>query len=197
MDALEFSNWVGLKDGMEGKAVRLPKGEKKNNGKGRGLTTAATTVDWAASGHMTPVKNQGGCGSCWAFAVTTTLEGTLAIKSGNAPYELSEQQGVDCTLTASRGGQYAVDMFGKDYGCWGCEGCWMSNHFDFLKDWGAMRKSDYEYTASQSGACYHDSSKVVGRVASYTQIISSVEDMKARVRLQPMDVAVRASETAW
>ena len=59
---------------------------------------AAVTVDHHAAGKMTPVKNQGQCGSCWAFASNTALEGSLAISSGRAPLRLSEQQLVDCTL---------------------------------------------------------------------------------------------------
>ena len=63
---------------------------------------------------MHPVKNQGSCGSCWAFAVSTALEGTLAVKtnqkygcsSGGYCLRMSEQQGVDCTLTTDAGGSY-------------------------------------------------------------------------------------------
>ncbi len=59
---------------------------------------AAITVDLHAAGKMTAVKDQGQCGSCWAFASNTALEGSLAVSSGRAPLRLSEQQVVDCTL---------------------------------------------------------------------------------------------------
>ena len=55
-------------------------------------------VDWAAANRMSPVKNQGGCGSCWAFASTTALEGTIAIRKDEPAVRLSEQQSVDCTF---------------------------------------------------------------------------------------------------
>jgi len=79
---------------------------------GRGLSDTPMSVNWATTENrlgqkkMYDVKNQGGCGSCWAFAVTSTLEGTLAIKTESDPIRISEQQGVDCTLAADRGGEY-------------------------------------------------------------------------------------------
>jgi len=69
----------------------------KRAGSGLG-SHAAITIDHHASGKMTAVKDQGQCGSCWAFAANTALEGSLAISSGRAPVRLSEQQVVDCTL---------------------------------------------------------------------------------------------------
>ena len=104
-------------------------------------------MDHAADGFMVSVKNQGGCGSCWAFAANTAAEGTLAKKTGASPVHLSEQQMVDCTLATERGG---TPYNGKDYGAWGCEGAWMANAWDFMKDNGAMYESDYPYTSGLS-----------------------------------------------
>lgn len=69
-------------------------------------------MDWAYDGKMVAVKDQGSCGSCWAFAATTALEGTHAIKTGQDPVHLSEQQIVDCTLTTNPENK---KRFGKDY----------------------------------------------------------------------------------
>ena len=71
------------------------------NGLGNQDTHRAVDVDWAYDGKMGDVKDQGSCGSCWAFAATTALEGTIAIKQNTAPVRLSEQQIVDCTLTTN------------------------------------------------------------------------------------------------
>merc|ERR1712165_120716 len=80
----------------------------------------ATTVDH--SRYMTEVKNQGGCGSCWAFAATSAIEGTIGVHNKQVSERFSEQQSVDCT----RNTQENKDRFGKNYGMYGCGGGWMA-----------------------------------------------------------------------
>lgn len=61
------------------------------------------SIDWRTYGVVTPVKNQGNCGSCWAFAATEALESYYAIATGQLK-TLSEQQILDCTINATNCG---------------------------------------------------------------------------------------------
>jgi cathepsin L len=100
----------------------------------RGLTLP-TSVDWRTQGYVTPIKDQGRCGSCWAFSCTGSLEGQY-FKLNRKLSSFSEQQLVDCTYVSPRDG---------------CNGGWMDEAFSSvisIKSLGGIQlSSTYPYTS--------------------------------------------------
>jgi len=94
-----------------------------------------TSFDWRQQNKVTPVKNQGQCSFCWAFATTATIEAHYAIKH-NQFISLSEQQLVDCAVGKYKNG--------------GCKGGWVPIAYQYVIDNGIETESDYPYHTSVS-----------------------------------------------
>lgn len=125
-------------------------------------------VDWRSK--MQGVKNQGQCGSCWAFAAIATLEGRYAISKGSG-INLSEQQLVDC---------------GSATGNHGCQGGWSSKALQYLQSaGGSATSSQYPYTGRQ-GTCRRGFSNA--KIRS----VSGVSNGKTALSSGPVAVYVQA-----
>lgn len=134
--------------------------------------------DWRTEGAVTPVKNQGRCGSCWAFSTTGSIEGAWAIKNGTLP-SLSEQELVDCA--GSAGNQ-------------GCNGGLMDNAFKWIVGNGGLcSEADYPYTGSKSWLCHKKKCNSVARISAWKDVEPNNEDaLKTAVAQQPVSIAIEA-----
>ncbi|MCB0369389.1 MAG: hypothetical protein KDD45_08040 [Bdellovibrionales bacterium] len=111
-----------------------------------------SSVDWTAKGTVTGVKNQGQCGSCWAFSTTGSLEGVHFQKTGNLT-SFSEQQLVDCS---------------KSYGNAGCNGGLMNLSFFYVKDHGITTEAKYPYRGVGSTCKYNEDTDKVWTISDCT-----------------------------
>jgi len=138
-------------------------------------------VDWRKQNAVTPIKNQGQCGSCWAFSTTGAVEGAFAIKEHQLP-NLSEQQLVDCA---------------GDSGNMGCNGGLMDYAFTWLQDNAAASQAEYPYKGFDQdcqGPAQSDHFKTTG----YTDVQSGSETaLAAAVTKQPVSVAIEADQSAF
>ena len=144
------------------------------------------SIDWREKGVVSTIKNQGGCGSCWAFAATEVLESHLAIATGGPVVTLSEQQFVACTPNPSGCG-------GKG----GCAGAVPQLAFNFTRDHGIVLETDYPYAGTAGdGRCNAGAlAKVVATVAGYAQLQRNNGRMLQAALAQrgPVAVTVAAS----
>jgi len=148
------------------------------------ITKPAASVHWENTTYVTPVKNQGQCGSCWAFSTTGSTEAAIAIKNKKKAVGLSEEQLVDCSQ--AQGNQ-------------GCEGGLMDQAFQYIiSNGGIDTEADYAYTA-QDGTCNASKQKKkIGKITKYTDVAAGDEVALAQAaNIGPVSVAVEADQSCF
>jgi C1A family cysteine protease len=142
--------------------------------------TTCTGVDWRTSGIVTPVKNQGQCGSCWAFSATGNMEGQWAKAKGHL-LSFSEEELVQCVTTSN-----------------GCGGGEMDGAFEWvIQNGGIDSEANYPYTSGQgvTGNCKDSKLKsIVASFSTHMDLPHDEQDMAAWVcENGPLSIAVDAS----
>jgi len=141
----------------------------------------ADSVDWRTKGAVTPVKNQGQCGSCWAFSTTGAVEGANFVKTGKLQ-SYSEEQLVECSTQNN-----------------GCNGGLMDYAFQYIESNGIELESQYPYTSGsgQVGSCTYSQSATQGTVSSFNDLQQEFSQMKAGLGHSPVSVAIEADQMAF
>merc|ERR1719395_430595 len=144
-------------------------------------TEVAASVDWRTKGAVTPVKNQGQCGSCWAFSTVGGLEGAWEIGTGTLT-SMSEQQLVDCSKANL-----------------GCNGGSMESGFQFEEGVNVATESSYPYTA-RDGSCKSSGYQTgipKGGITGYKNVGSSSSALMSAIEQNPVSVAIEADHNAF
>ena len=183
----EFSDWT--KEEVVSK--RTGHNARGANVQGAGVHAVPTTplaetaVDWREKhGIVSEVKNQGACGSCWAFSAAAALESAGAIATGKL-HDLSEQQYVSCAPNPKQCG-----------GAGGCDGSTQPLAFNYSVTNGLVAQERYPYTA-KTGSC--ETLKTKPPVVGHTGFVALEKNhygslMHAVTTIGPIAISVAASE---
>jgi len=135
--------------------------------------SAGGAINWVGRGKVTPVKNQGGCGSCWAFSTIAGIEAVHKIHTGRT-VDLAEQQLVDCSPGTCKGGNVGPSL-------------------NYLKGHAPCTTLSYQYTGNPNGRCKSCNSAGI-RVSGMHQFPNSESGLESALQGSPASVTVMADD---
>ncbi|RHY29486.1 hypothetical protein DYB32_005091 [Aphanomyces invadans] len=141
----------------------------------------AASVDWTTGKCVNPLRDQGICGSCWAFSAVGTAESAHCLSTGEL-LDLSEQQVVSCS-TLNNGCSGGVPWYG----------------LDFMSSEGMCVERDYPYTSGgqgNTGTCMRSCTKKKLSMGATVQV-SGESALETALNTQPVSVAVEAGNSVW
>ncbi len=135
------------------------------------ITNTQSVFDWRVMGGVTPVTNQGDCGSCWAFAATAGFESAYKIATG-IDLDISEQAIVSCVVE-----------------CDGCEGGWCGSAYNMFMDFGAIDESCMPYLQRDDIPCTQEECEVLANLQGYQPIPNNVDVIKSFLAIAPVSTS--------
>ncbi len=143
---------------------------------------APTSVDWRTKNAVTPVKDQGQCGSCWSFSTTGSIEGAHAIKTGTL-VSLSEEQLINCVNSGAFDCNSGGDMIeGFKY---------------VISNKGIMTEASWPYALKDHQTC-KAKAPYAATISGYKSVTSNDEAaLLSAVNIGPVSVAIDASQTSF
>lgn len=168
-----------------GGAFRMPP-QQPRTGLRSGAMAAPASIDWVSKGGVTPVKDQGQCGSCWSFSTTGSMEGAYFVKYGSL-VSFSEQELVDCSSPLNHG----------------CNGGLPDRAFRWIENNGGLcTEADYPYvsgTTLKAGTCSNSKCQAVkgSQVSGWTDLDSTNQAMVNALAVQPVSIAIEADQRAF
>jgi C1A family cysteine protease len=165
----------------------LRKGDSVYTATGR--VDVTDSKDWTAEGAVTPVKDQGQCGSCWSFSATGSMESAHYIKhrgeAGATLLSLSEQQLVSCAPSPNEG----------------CNGGWMDDAFDYVTANGGLpTEAAYPYvsgTTQKDETCKAQTPVAGTAPTGHVTVDQKADALKEAVFLRPVSIAIQANQMAF
>jgi cathepsin L len=178
----QFGDLTAIEFGQMYNNFRMPEFKEQTAEVHTDNGAAPSSQDWRSKGYVTGVKDQGQCGSCWAFSTTGSTEGANFKKNGVLT-SLSEQNLVDCS---------------GSFGNYGCDGGLMDDAFQYIIQNGIDTEASYPYTA-QDGNCVFNPKNVGARISTYTDVTSMSEAalQNAVGMIGPVSVAIDASHSSF
>lgn len=134
------------------------------------INVTADDVDWREKQAITPIKNQGSCGSCWAFSAVESIESDAFLFGKYSLYELGPQQVVSC-----------------DKGSNGCNGGDPATAFKYVASNGMEKESDYPYTAKDS-SCKFNAAKVAVKITGQGKVSGGEAGVLKGLQVRPLSV---------
>ncbi|XP_057735554.1 cysteine proteinase mucunain-like [Arachis stenosperma] len=177
------ARYLGTKPRSSSQQQRLLSGNRKSDRYAfRAGDELPASVDWREKGAVSPVKDQGQCGSCWAFSTVAAVEGINKIVTGEL-ISLSEQELVDCDRSYNMG----------------CNGGLMDNAFDFIINNGGIdSEQDYSYHAREGVCDTNRKNAHVVTIDGYEDVPENDEKALTKaVAHQPVSVAIEAGGRAF